>query len=503
MSKKKQIPVEKYFKVSLLKEQARIQRPDLNSVALMATDMSVLSTDTPFKSYSSMSGIEGDFGSQSLVASKARAIFSQARNPATVSGGNVAVAFWRQNEEPVGATNGITAGVALDEKAVMPVLQSITDGCLTVIVDSGTAQTFDNLSFADADNLTDVAAILNAKFSGCAFAFLESKIVAVSDTNGALSSVEVIEGLTNTPIGAILKITIEAGAVQTDGEAAYTNGAESPVDALIRAYDNGARAFAFANMLTADQNLAIAEWAQSKDVLVYLLMVGSAKLTKATSEAWEIKRRGYTHARMIYALNNCNDHIAYMAIAHSVDFAGINTALTMQYKDLIGSLPNEIDESTLDKILEMGMDVYADFAGTPKMLTSGANAYTDSVYIDLSIKVRAQYSMANTVATIATKIAQTEEGMSLIRANIARDVLIPAVNSGMLSRGKWLRDDYLGQDKEAFLRAIEQVGYFVYSIPVAEQLKEDRLSRKASRISIGCKKAGAIHEASAVIALDE
>jgi hypothetical protein len=49
------------------------------------------------------------------------------------------------------------------------------------------------------------------------------------------------------------------------------------------------------------------------------------------------------------------------------------------------------------------------------------------------------------------------------------------------------------------LRNIEEVGYYIYSLPVNQQAQTEREERKAPLIQIALKEAGAIHSSNVLV----
>ena len=76
-----------------------------------------------------------------------------------------------------------------------------------------------------------------------------------------------------------------------------------------------------------------------------------------------------------------------------------------------------------------------------------------------------------------------------------------AVTIGYFAPGEWKSSDTFGNPDD-FKRNIRDVGYFIYSQPIAEQAQADRVERKAPLIQIAGKEAGAIHSASVLVYLE-
>ena len=75
---------------------------------------------------------------------------------------------------------------------------------------------------------------------------------------------------------------------------------------------------------------------------------------------------------------------------------------------------------------------------------------------------------------------------------------IQGVRNGSFAPGEWNESIPFG-NPEDFLRNIREVGYYIYSIPVAEQQQAERENREAPVVQIACKRAGAIHSSNLII----
>jgi hypothetical protein len=82
--------------------------------------------------------------------------------------------------------------------------------------------------------------------------------------------------------------------------------------------------------------------------------------------------------------------------------------------------------------------------------------------------------------------------------NAYRLVMSQAVNNGIVAPGLWNSSTVFGNPAN-LIRTVGDIGYYVYSIPVNQQLPADRVARKAPLIQIAAKMAGAIHQSSVVV----
>lgn len=256
-----------------------------------------------------------------------------------------------------------------------------------------------------------------------------------------------------------------------------------------------------AYMISQSDALAAAAVAQA---LNKILLVVSATPGDLASGAYLdlIRTGGFTHTRGIYYGGSVTDPLvmlaAYAGRAFSTNFSGSNTTQTMHLKDLSAVQPdNSMTQTLLNEAKLAGADVYASFQGVAKTFTSGANDFFDNVY-NLQWFIGAlQVAGFNLLAQLATKLPQTEAGMDSLK-NAYRQVCEQAVSNQFSAPGAWNSPTFFGVQQD-LIANVAQRGYYIYSIPVAQQSPVDRAARKAPLIQIALKYAGAIHSSTVIV----
>jgi hypothetical protein len=76
------------------------------------------------------------------------------------------------------------------------------------------------------------------------------------------------------------------------------------------------------------------------------------------------------------------------------------------------------------------------------------------------------------------------------------------VRNGILAPGQWNSAQTFG-DPETFKANIANQGWYVYSMPIAQQSQAQREARVAPYIQGAAKRAGAIHSADVLIIVEE
>lgn len=193
---------------------------------------------------------------------------------------------------------------------------------------------------------------------------------------------------------------------------------------------------------------------------------------------------------------------AYLSKALSVNYGGSNTTMTMNLKDLAGiQADTNISETILAQCETAGADCFPSIEGLPKVISNAQGGmYFDQVLNQIWFVNTIQRNVFNVLATTRTKIAQTDANLEIITKAI-RQVCNQAITNGYLAPGTWNSSDTFG-NYEDFMRNIEEFGFYIYHMPVAEQSQTDRAARKAPVYQIAGKEAGAVHKANILIYIE-
>jgi len=189
---------------------------------------------------------------------------------------------------------------------------------------------------------------------------------------------------------------------------------------------------------------------------------------------------------------------AYMGRALSVNFNGSNTTISMNLKQLRGIQPDPTMTQTIyDLAKNAGADLYVSYQGDPSVVSNGANKFFDQVY-NLEWFIGAlQVAGFNYLAGVATKVPQTEQGMDGLK-NAYATVCAQGVTNAYMAPGQWTNAETFGP-QDLFYKNISQFGYYLYSLPITQQLAAARAAREAPLVQIAVKEAGAIHKSSVVV----
>ena len=193
---------------------------------------------------------------------------------------------------------------------------------------------------------------------------------------------------------------------------------------------------------------------------------------------------------------------AYLGRALSVNFDGSNTTISMHLKDLATIQPDPtMSQTILNKAKAAGADTYVSIQGVSKTFTSGANEFFDFIYNLRWFAGDLEIAGFNTLAQLQTKLPQTEPGMDSLKSAY-RKICEQAVTNQFSAPGEWTSPETFGV-QEDFFNNIRQLGYYIFSTPIAQQAKADREDRKAPLVQIALKTAGAQHSSTVLVNINK
>ncbi len=222
---------------------------------------------------------------------------------------------------------------------------------------------------------------------------------------------------------------------------------------------------------------------------------------------YNVQQAAQTNVRGLYyaddtALDTPAFAAAYASRGLSTNWLGSSTAQTMALKQITNFLPDQtLTPTYLAQVQTAGVDVYPSFGGDPGIYSSGANGWFDQIYGQYWLKFALQAAGYNFLSTTATKIPQTEVGMTGLKGAYM-SVLAQGVNNGFIAPGAWTGAAPFGNSAD-LIRCIADKGYYIYSLPVAQQSPSDRNARKAPLVQIAVKLAGAIQSSQVIVQVQE
>jgi hypothetical protein len=186
--------------------------------------------------------------------------------------------------------------------------------------------------------------------------------------------------------------------------------------------------------------------------------------------------------------------------AFTVNFTGVNTVITLKFKQEPGIVAEFLTESQAQTITTKDCNVFINYQNNTAIVQQGVMAngsFFDEVHGVDWLANAIQTNVYNLLYQSPTKIPQTDKGTHLI-VNEINDTLAQAVNNGLVASGKWTGPQ-IGQLNTGDTLTL---GYYVFAPPVATQSQADREARKSVPIQVAIKLAGAIHSVNAIITVN-
>jgi hypothetical protein len=486
------VPLSYTINVSVSTAPQGLGEYNTNTVCLF-TNEQPLSTEPYIWAVNTQDAIN-EYGTNSLTAKMAQALFTPVPNLRTGNGQVLIFPYAATN-----ATAGSTTTIAITN-TIISALQLVTNGDLTLTID-GTDYTASGLNFSNINAVADIVSILKNQYLDCDIEVANTNTIRFTSRNYGTTSAVALKATTggsgtdiygSTYLDGANQVTI-AGTAQTG-----TTLAEAIAQAEEVAYFGG---ILTTQILDNDGIEATARAVQDKDP-IYYEAIQSLKNIGTLGNA--IKTAGNKKTRLL-AKTDEGAEIAktaiatYCTIAQSTNYSGVNTALTMNLKELTGIKPDSNINSTYYNLAKQnGVDIYANTEGLACVYSFDNGYYTDDATNLLWIKKALEVSGFNYLRKTNTKIPQTEVGMVGLK-NAYETRCSQGVANGVIGTGLQWNDSIPFGNPADFQRNIEEKGYYIYSLPIAKQSQAEREERIAPLVQIAIKLSGAIHSSNLIV----
>ena len=485
-----QVPVSYTVNVSLTQTPSGLAGYNTNSIAIFSNEQANFSEN--YIRALSPDTVKAAYGSNSLTYKMARALFTPVPNFRTGRGELYVFKF--------DGTNA-TAGKVTTADLTLANFKEVTNGSLKVSIDGATAIQLDNLDFTNIATVGDIAQVILNKNPDM-YVFAQGDAIVFQSKRGGGSIAFSAATVTGTQVdlsGSQYFYTVgeSATAVTTAGTAVSGQKLSDAVeDALQQVYFGGVLTTQYQDNTALATNAAAIE---SLDCVYYNELESLKNITIAGSAN---KLAGCSKTRLLaYSLGSEEAKVAvatYATIAQSVNFSGTDTANTLNLKSLTVVSPDSgLSDTYLLDARDNGVDVYGNTGGLACVYSNDNNGYTDDVVATLRFKKDIQVGGFNYLRQTSTKIPQTEKGMTGLKSAYAL-VCEKFVNNGVIAPNAWNNSIPFG-DPDAFQRNIQEKGYYIYSIPVAQQQQSEREQRIAPVVQIAIKLSGAFHFSDVII----
>jgi hypothetical protein len=444
-----------------------------------------------YRPYSTLLGVEADFGTATPEALAAIAFYSQSPQPV-----NCLVGRWAQL-----ATSGLLHGATLSAtQQTLSSFTAIVSGGMNLTID-GTLVALTGLNFSSAMNLNGVAALLTTALGVHGTSTWNASLNRfefVSASSGITSSVSVgsppatgvdISGLVGSVLGMpVAGIAAETFAAAVAALAAATNAWYGVTPAS-------------ATPPTDTDLLATASFIEALNPRRFFAVTtqesGAWSSTSTTDFAALAQAAGYTHTAPQFSSTSPYAAASLFGRQASVNFAANNSTITLMYKQQPTITPESLTEGQAAALKAKNCNVFANYSNSTAIVQWGTVAsglYIDTIVGTDWLQNALQTALFNVLYTSTTKAPQTDAGVNML-VTAADVVLAQALSNGLIAPGVWL-----GPPIGAIVTGQTlPKGFYVYAPPVATQTLAQLAARAAPPLQICIKLGGAIHTASLLI----
>ena len=488
------LPISEIINITISQTPQGLSLPNVNSVALFTNEAPINpATYGAYGVFVAPSAVSSAFGTNSVTAAMANAVFSQVPNILSGNGQLVVIPLISSVSATAGTftTTNLSANIAG--------FAAVTNGDVHVTVNS-TLYSLTGLNFSGCTTLAQIAQIFdNALPAGINVSAVTNTLVFTSDKVGSTSTVAIAAGSGGTDLTGSGYLNSSAGTAAA--------GANSSGETILSAITRTSGLVGYCPVMTNLylEDAAISTIAAGIQALDNLFIHQFTSLTDVAGEITTIQQATETKTRcLLYTMGQSAANLmkaAYVGRAASVDFTGSNTVSTMNLKELATISPdNGISQTVYSTLNAAGADAYVSYQGVPGVYSSGGNDYWDNQYANLALKFALETAAFNYLAQTNTKVPQTEPGMTGFKSALIK-VMQQFVTNGELAPGGWNSSETFG-DPQIFNQNILQNGYYVYSQPVILQSSAARNARQAPLTQIAGKRAGALQSANILVVLN-
>ena len=441
------LPLSTIVNVNVFFPSSGLANFNVNNLGLFTSDVFLSNPNSDkFRLYQTAQQVGIDFGTTTETYFQAVAVFSQ--QPNILAGGGSLIIFPSFTNTSINTVTITTGGTGYNIGDVLNIVQGSAYGGIVTVTG------------------VYAGAITSISLTSGGIGYTAATGLAVTGGTGTGATITIGSVTTETLAQAIARtanLIYYCGIISTNYGA---NSSWSALASVVQSYGNKLQ-FLVSNSLT-DIPGVFANIAAASQYYTRCLFFSDATLA---------------NGRLFAA--------AYASRLLSVNFAGSNTAITMNLKQLSGIVPDPTITPTIAALCQnSGVDIYTSFQNSPGVYTSTANKRADSVFNLIWFVLALQVAGYNALATTSTKIPQTTQGMNQY-VSALKQVCQQAVINGYLAPGTWTAADTFGNQMQ-FLQNILSFGFFIYFAPISQQSIADRSAGKAPVVQIAIKESGSI-----------
>jgi hypothetical protein len=467
------------------------------SALLILSNNSVIDVSERFRTYSSISSVALDFGTSTPEYQAANLWFQQTPQPTSLKIGCVATS----------ATQGRLVGAPLTAaEQLLSVFTAVTSGGFTYTRNGAAPTNVTGINLSAAANLNAVASLITAALTGATMVWNapNARFELTSAATGITSTISFLSAPgSGTDISGLLKMrSTSSGAYPANGQAAET------VADAVAFFDLNFGQTWYALMVIGATNadhLAVAPLIEAMaNKHVYGITTqesGSIVASSVTDIGFLMAQFGYNRTFVQYSSTSPHAVASLLSRIMTTDYTGNQTVITLAYKVEPGIIPENVNTNQADVLRNKKVNAFLAFDNDTAIILNGvasSGVFIDTVIGTDWLATTLQNIMYNALYTTTTKVPQTDAGTHLL-VTLAESVLAQAVDNGLLAPGVWQSNGF------GILKTLDYMpkGYYVFAPRIGTQNAVDRAARRSVPIQIAAKLAGAIHEISIAVTVNQ
>lgn len=219
-----------------------------------------------------------------------------------------------------------------------------------------------------------------------------------------------------------------------------------------------------------------------------------------TDVAYKLSNKKYRRTFTIFSSDNPYAAASVFGRAFSVNFMGTNTTITLKFKQLPGTAPENLKTSEAKVLATKKCNVFAGYNNDTAILQEGVmcdGTFIDEIHGLDWLQNHLETALWNLYYTSTTKIPQTGAGVNR-QCGVLERACEQAVANGLLGQGRWGGDSFGALETGDYLSK----AFYVYANSLDDQAQSEREARKAPVFQIATKLAGATHFADVIVSVN-
>lgn len=490
------LPISRLINVGVQLTPQGAQAQNLSTLLILGTSTIIDSVER-YRDYDDLAGVAADFGTSAAEYLAASLWFGQSPQPTTLKIGR-----WIN----AASAGGLRLAPRSAAQQTLSLWTAVVNGAFTYARNGGAATTVSGLNFSGATNLNGVASIITAALAG-AVCVWNATYQRFEITSVALGTTSAISFLTAPGAGTDISSML-GGLAASSGAYTFPGlAAESAVAAVTLFDDNYGQAWYAATLIGASDSdhllvAAYLEASNAKHIYGITTQAAGVLVPATTSDiASQLKALDYNKTMVQYSSANPYAVISALARILTTDYSGSNTVITLMYKQQPGIVAEALNATQANSLRDKNCNAFVAYNNDTAILQTGvmtSGEFADVITSTDWLATAIQTGLYNLLYTSRTKVPQTDQGTAMM-ITVTESICSQAVTNGMLAPGVWNSGGFGVLEQGDYLSK----GFYVYAQPLAAQNPAARAARHSVPLQVAVKLAGAIHDISVSVSVNQ